>query len=145
MDLELASNLRINEEAFELCSSLKKVIINEDSLIQDHVFAGCDCLEEVTINKNCTLSVVFFNPDMGRLYCKKLKKVYIGENVKIGAYCFNNSINLSEITVEKGAVIEEGAFGKTNLKFVSIPRGCKVSRKAFPEDCKVKKPFFGIF
>lgn len=66
----------------------------------------------------------------------------IKEKTAIKSEAFKDCISLKKITVETGTVIESGAFENTGLKFVEIPKGCKVDRKAFPAGCKFDKDVY---
>ena len=127
----------ITEEAFKNCTSLLSANLDSIKSVGENAFDGCSSLSSLTLSKGAEIESYAFSD------CVNLRKIEFKENTVIKSMAFKDCTNLTEITVSTGTTIEYGAFSGTNIKFVQIPKKCKVAKGAFPDGCKVKKPLFG--
>ena len=137
------SLVKIDESAFESCTSLKKIEL-PDSLeeIGFGAFNGCTALEEITFPENLKKIgwYAFKN-------CMSLKKIKLPKDIEVIDFdAFEGCIALEEIKLPDGLKeIGGGTFQNcTSLKEVELPESLeKIGDKAFYNCSSLEKITFG--
>lgn len=111
---------RISTGAFKCNKSIEEVIINHENIkeIENEAFNNCKELKKVIINSPIKeISRATFSE------CIKLKNIKLPETLdEIGVYAFNNCESLENIELpNKITTIRHGAFLNAGLKEISIP------------------------
>ena len=105
----ISDYVKINDNVFNDCSSLKEVVIGSDCEIANGAFNGCSSLKEVVIGNNCEIVNGAFSN------CSSLEDVAIGNLCTIPDGAFNGCSNLSDITVGNGCSIGNDVFSGTAI------------------------------
>jgi flagellar biosynthesis GTPase FlhF len=134
--VKVCKDTDLGKQVFQYCTHITSVDVGENCYIGENCFDGASFLKDLTLSKGVIIEERAFN------FCR-MEKIKFKEKTTIKSEAFKDCRSLKEITVETGTVIESDAFENSGLKFVEIPKGCKVERNAFPAGCKVKKPLFG--
>lgn len=158
-NLLIKRDSRILEESFFKCENIKSVVIEDNCKIYNSAFSGCSMLEKAVVGDNCNLGPFSFanlhnlkDASLGENATVQndafynstgLEKISFKQNTTIKVEAFRNCKNLTEVSFETNTTIEKGAFTKTALRSVEIPKGCKVAPFAFPLLCLVKFKLFG--
>lgn len=96
-EIEIAENSNIGAAMFQKCTNLKKLIINNNTTIQNTASFKSLAIEELIIKNN-----VIFSPCYNMFQgCSKLNKVTIGENCSL-TYDFFNSCPIVDLEIGKG-------------------------------------------
>ena len=128
--IRLPSNVTdIDKSAFDECSSLKEVVLNNGlQKIGTCAFTSCLSLERITIPSTVTLGAgVFYK-------CKSLREVVLNEGLqKIGGGVFNNCKSLERISFPSTVTdIGESAFYCSGLREVVCIEGLpKIEQSTF--------------
>lgn len=98
-EVEIAENSNIGAAMFQKCTNLKKLIINNNTTIQNNASFKSLAIEELIIKNN-----VIFSPCYNMFQgCSKLNKVTIGENSSL-TNDFFNSCPIVDLEIGKGTV-----------------------------------------
>ena len=96
-EVEIAENSNIGAAMFQKCTNLKKLIINNNTTIQNTASFKSLAIEELIIKNN-----VIFSPCYNMFQgCSKLNKVTIGENCSL-TNDFFNSCPIVDLEIGKG-------------------------------------------
>lgn len=128
---------KIGDNAFENCSSLKRISYLPDVVsIGNEAFKACDKLEELCILPVSVTSIGEF----AFAECKNLKKIIIwGDINEFGDGAFKNCVNLKEILAPISKKIGNSAFeGCIKLNKVELYGVENIGERAF-KDCKALK------
>ena len=160
------SVFEIMSNAFEGCTGLKTVVINDVPYINSEVFLGCTSLESVTLPngiekisygmfKDCTSLEAAPIPNSvtairGSAFegCTSLTSVTIPDSVTaIYGNAFAGCTGLTSVTIPSSVTyIGEYAFGKcASLELVTIPAGAYIEEGAFDycdSDLTLKAPTY---
>ena len=98
-EVEIAENSNIGAAMFQKCTNLKKLIINNNTTIQNTASFKSLAIEELIIKNN-----VIFSPCYNMFQgCSKLNKVTIGENCFL-TNDFFNSCPIVDLEIGKGTI-----------------------------------------
>lgn len=128
--------IKIGDRAFEGCSSLKNINLENVSVIGERAFCHCTSLSDVRFgDKIGYLCNAVFNG------CSSLEKINIPENISyIGCECFKDCINLAEIELDGVMEIDNSAFEHcTSLYSLTLPEQLlHIAQYAFSFCCNLK-------
>lgn len=114
---------------------IKRVVIPEGvTCIEDEAFAGCDCLEEVSLPLSLRqLGKAAFKG------CKSLRELSLPDGIEqVGEGAFEGCSSLAEVTfptAHKEVTICRGAFKGCGIESLTLPGSYKIGGDAF-EGCK---------
>ena len=112
-----------------------------DYIVPDHVayicdkaFSQCAGLNEITIPQG-----VIRIGDWAFSNCSNLKSITIPDGVtQIGRGAFSKCRNLTRAVIPDSVEsIGEWAFEKSGVKYIELPKHCRIAEDAFPYDCNV--------
>lgn len=108
---------RIEEGAFQYCTSLREINLRGVKFIEFMAFLSCESLQVVELDDNLdTIGRSAFQECIA-LKCIKVKSARIIER-----WTFNNCLSLTELELLNAERIEEGAFnGCPSLRRIAIP------------------------
>ena len=136
-DDEIYSVTAIGDDAFRRCRRITCIKIpNSVTSIGWEAFAYCPNLTSIVIPNSVTYigRCAFYG-------CPSLTSIEIPESVtEIGSYAFDDCTSLTSIVIPNSVTsIGNYAFSScSRLKKVRVPKGCKLSKYAFPSTCEIE-------
>jgi hypothetical protein len=127
-----SSLTRIEESAFQNCSSLRSITIPRSvEILCKCCFSKCISLSSLVFESDSKLRSI---PDSAFSGCSSLQSLVIPQSVEsLGPSCFHNCISLKDLSAEDGSnlrEIESDAFiGCCSLQSFDPPPGVKVNSK----------------
>ncbi len=130
--------------AFQYCSALKTVTLNNKGSIGDGAFSNCSALTTVNVNNTGSIG------DGAFYYCRALTNITLPSSVtSIGSYAFQYCTALTTVTLNNTGYINYNAFsGCTALTRVNIGTGLTelkaLSSSSYSADVVASSyPFYG--